>query len=104
MGIGSSGAALEGFSRSNVVMLIHVMNEAEVEVIMPVVGKLFDPAFHKPNRQVRPAGSLRRLLGKKNRAEFVCRLEFWIERYGDIQQRIQQVVLFLLSQLVVAKI
>src|SRR5882724_70624 len=104
MGIRKARAALEGLSRGDVIMTVHVMDETEIEVLTPVVWKFIDAALYKPNRQVWAASTLRRLLRKKNRAEPVSRLEFGIEGHGYIQERIQQVVLFRAGEMMVAEI
>src|SRR6266850_3438681 len=104
MGIRKARAALESLSRGDVIMTVHVMDETEIEVLTPVVWKFIDAALYKPNRQVWAASTLRRLLRKKNRAESIGGLELRIERDGDVQKRVQQVILFRAGEMVVAEI
>src|SRR5438270_7922456 len=88
-----SRAALESLGGSDVIMPLHVVNEAEVEIQVPIVGELLDAALDQLNRQIGMASTLRRFLRQEDRTKFVGRLELWIELYGDIQERSQHLVL-----------
>src|SRR5712671_3398500 len=93
MRVGNARTALEGFGRGYVIMPLHVMNKAEQKIEIPIIGQLFDTPLHQFDRQVWPAGTLWRFLRKKNGTETISRLQLGIETYGDIQKRIQHVVL-----------
>src|SRR5438045_4039806 len=85
-------------------MTFHVVDETKMEIKVPVIWEFLDTTFHQLHGQIGTTRTLRRLLGKKDRTEFIGRLEFRIEGDRDIQERGQHVIFTAASDAMISEI
>src|SRR5208337_2221438 len=92
MSIRDPRPALEGVCSFGVVLELHVIDESQVVVKMPVVGIILNAVFHQLDGALGLAGSVWWSGSEKTAAELVSHQKMGIEVGGDFKKRGQQVV------------
>ena len=75
-----------------VIMKLHVIDEAQVVIQMPVVRIILNAVLDQLNRALGLSSAVRRFWGEEAGAKLVSNHEMWIEVCGDFKKRRQQVV------------
>jgi len=77
---------------SPVILKIHVIDEAQIVIELPVVGIVLDAVLHQPNRVLGLSCAARWRRSEKAGSELISHNQFRIEMRGDVEQRKKQVI------------